>query len=460
MRWDFVLFFASVVMLFLGDWALYIGVAGLVLSVLHGTLKSVPTRRARKMVVAIGLVASAVAFVGLAAFYLRPSWFGLSPISTSTQSDERPIARLAELGWTVRPGAKEIVFEISNGSLPAMAESAKYFKQLSKPFRLHFQQVTNLDGLHFLAGVEGCTKIEINAGEFTDLSELRDFHNLPSLIVSQLPLNGSGTVDIAPLAKLTNLRELNLGSVKLRTIEPLSELKNLRSLYLRGTFITDVSAASAFSALESIDLTDTRVTDLSPLSHLQELSELGVGGAQLPGLPALRNLKKLKTLRVIEQGPIEFSPIAELTNLESVWIWGGRFPLNVLPIRNLTKLRYLALSGLGFGPLTQVTNIEVVGTLRQLQTLTLGQLQIGDLTFVESLNDLTEINLGDIPITSVAPLRGLKKLKKISLTSTMVVDISPFMELPALTDLTVGRTPARTDVLSELERRGVNVRSF
>jgi hypothetical protein len=38
-----------------------------------------------------------------------------------------------------------------------------------------------------------------------------------------------------------------------------------------------------------------------------------------------------------------------------------------------------------------------------------------------------------------------------------VADVSPLLDLPDLTELVILRTPARDDVLRELERRGVRV---
>jgi internalin A len=139
-----------------------------------------------------------------------------------------------------------------------------------------------------------------------------------------------------------------------------------------------------------------------------------------------------------------------------LWIWGPP-QLNVLPLHSLIKLRDLSLMGMGFGRLTAVTDIDALRDLKDLRKLTLGSLQIGDLTFVNSLKNLNEINIGDLPISSVEPLRGLTSLKRVSLSLTPVVDISPLLDLPALNSLTVIRTPARADVLTELERRGVKV---
>jgi len=155
------------------------------------------------------------------------------------------IARLAELGWTVKPAQSDILFEITSAALPPMQESATYFAQLNKPFRLHFQSVKSLDGLHYLADLPGCTNIEIGAGEFTDISELRDFTHLTKLMIGQVPLNGLGVVDPTPLSSLVNLQELVLGMTRIRDSTFLASLTKLERLYLGQTLITDISSISS-----------------------------------------------------------------------------------------------------------------------------------------------------------------------------------------------------------------------
>jgi Leucine-rich repeat (LRR) protein len=95
--------------------------------------------------------------------------------------------------------------------------------------------------------------------------------------------------------------------------------------------------------------------------------------------------------------------------------------------------------------------------MKDLKKLTLGEMQISDLTFMSNLGRLTEINVSTMPVSSVASLRGISSLQSISLFRTNVVDISPLLELPQLKKLSVQSSPARSDVLTELERRGVSV---
>ena len=374
-----------------------------------------------------------------------------------TQTSGSTVARLAELGWTVKPGRDDILFEIAGGSLPAMEESAIYFEQLNKPFRLHFQSVKNLDGLHHLAGIANCSSVEINAGEFTDVSELRGFSHLTKLVISQVPLNGVGVVDASALSSLVNLQELSLGMTRVRFANPLVSLKSLKSLYLGQTLISDLSPISELSLIEKLDIRDTRVADLSPLANFQNLTDLTVSGEQVPVLINLSHLPNLKRLVLIDQRPVDLVPVGTLASLESMFIWGlPQFDL--MPLRNLVKLQNLQLSGIAFGrPLSAVSSVETIGELKELKTLTIGQLQITNLNFAKDLTNLDELNLNQLPIIDIAPLRRLALLRKISFTDIPVVDISPLLDLPRLTDLSILRVPARADVLKELERRGTRI---
>jgi Leucine-rich repeat (LRR) protein len=384
--------------------------------------------------------------------------FGL--LAYMQRDSQTSIDRLAALGWTVKPSQDDILFEIWDRPLPPMQESANYLAQLDKPFRLHFQQVKSLEGLHYLANLSGCTSMEISAGEFTDVSELREFTHLTKLVISQVPLNGPGVVDPSPLGSLVNLQELVLGMTRIRTADFLSNLVKMKRLYLGRTLISDISSLAGLSAIEFLDLRETRITDLSPIGNAAYLSNLEIGAEQLPGLSALTQLPNLKRLSLIDQGVVDLSTVGSLKNLESFFVWGPSY-LNLLPLQGLTRLSNLQVSGLGpSGPNTQVDNAQAIGVLAELKILSLGYLKLSDVSFVQGLRNLTEIAIATMPITSVLPLRNLKTLRKVTLTDTPVVDISPLLDLPNLSELYLLRVPARADVLKELERRGVKVTNY
>jgi hypothetical protein len=379
--------------------------------------------------------------VGIACIAGAAGWY--RDISKDTASLSRDaVAHLSALGWSVKPQQDgSIQFEIANGPLPSIEQSVDYFKHLEKPFSLHFQSVTGLAGLHLLADIADCTKIEINAGEFTNISELSGFKHLTTLVISQLPLNGAGTVDVSIVGTMTSLHVLNLNAVRTRDIAALATLKQITSLNLGGTLISDISPLSNFPQLETLEIRDTRVTDLRPLASARALRELVISGTQLPGLAALKHLTSLKKLSIIEQKPIDLSPVSALPELEALWIWCGSAPVDLSALAELKNLRSLTITGGAF-VLTPTAHIEVISGMSKLQTLTLGYLQIADISFMSSLTNLTELNLNAVPVTSIAVLASLTSLHKIVFANTSIVDVSPLLGLPALTDLTVGRTPA------------------
>jgi hypothetical protein len=95
-----------------------------------------------------------------------------------------------------------------------------------------------------------------------------------------------------------------------------------------------------------------------------------------------------------------------------------------------------------------------LANLKSLETLTLGSLRLDSIDFVTGLASMTALNLNELPISSIEPVRSLQKLKSISLTSIPVVDITPLVALPSLEEVRLMRTPARSDAVSALERRG------
>ena len=121
------------------------------------------------------------------------------------------------------------------------------------------------------------------------------------------------------------------------------------------------------------------------------------------------------------------------------------------------KLTKLHINGDGFQHLSTVTGLDAVGELQNLTELRLFGLQMVDLAFVGDLRSLNAIYITNSPVTNISALSRLKALKSVSLTGTSVVDISPLLDLPELQTLGIPRTPARSDVITELERRGVKV---
>jgi internalin A len=133
---------------------------------------------------------------------------------------------------------------------------------------------------------------------------------------------------------------------------------------------------------------------------------LHVGGKQLHDLGKLSHIVNLTRLQIIEQSNVDLTPVGSLINLKSLFI-GVRPRMNLSMLKDLKNLEQLTLQGFGLESLTSVTDVDVIGSLRGLLTLTLAGVNIRDVAFVSQLTNLRELNLGLMPVTSIEPLRGL-----------------------------------------------------
>ena len=312
-------------------------------------------------------------------------------------AQESPIEKLSGLGWTVKPSSKEMEFEIASRPIPDMEASVRYFRQLRGPFRLHLQSVPQIVGLRFIAGVSNCQEIEINAGEFTDISDLGAITGLRRLILSQTPLSGLSTIDISPLAHLHNLQELNPFGSKVTDLTPIENLTQLRVLNLKDTPVRDLAPLARLTLMESLDVTGTEVTDLSPLGEMTNLWEVHVGGKQLHDLGKLSHIANLTRLQIFEQTNVDLTAVGTLIHLRSLFVWAHP-RMNMSTLMALKRLERLILVGIRDGSLSSVTDVDVIGSLRGLVTLSLGRVNIQDVAFVSQLTNLRELHLGMMPV--------------------------------------------------------------
>jgi hypothetical protein len=120
--------------------------------------------------------------------------------------------------------------------------------------------------------------------------------------------------DLAALARIPSILELNLGSVPLRDgdLASIAALKNLAVLHLENTPITDEGLAhlGRLEKLTYLNLFGTAVTDagLRNLAGLKHLKWLYLAGTKVTG-PGLSRLRQQLPNTLIESGA-EFAEIA------------------------------------------------------------------------------------------------------------------------------------------------------
>ena len=172
---------------------------------------------------------------------------------------------------------------------------------------------------------------------------------------------------------------------------------------------------------------DITIADAQAVTEL-ELSQMGVDKDQ-PYIHNLTALKYFTNLTYLGLGyavqnaddpmaPIDISPLAGLTKLESLQM-GGLVIDDLTAVANLKNLISLTVfngeQALDLAPLAGLTN---------LQALTLRNNKITDVSPLSGLSNLGYLDLEGNQITDVTPLAGLTGLSRLFLSGNPITDYS------------------------------------
>ena len=177
---------------------------------------------------------------------------------------------------------------------------------------------------------------------------------------------------------------------------------------------------------------DITIADAEAVTDL-DMQQQGVDPNQ-PYIHNLDALKYFKNLTYLGLGyavqnaddptaPIDLSPLAGMTKLESLQL-GGLVIDDLSVVANMPNLMSLTVFGgkrlIDIVPLAGATNLEAL-TLR-------GNL-ITDVTSLSGLTKLRYLDLQDNAITDVTPLTGLTSLNRLFLMNNPIDDYSPIREI-------------------------------
>ena len=220
------------------------------------------------------------------------------------------------------------------------------------------------------------------------------------------------TLDLTPLAELTNLRVLELTNYEITDLTPLAGLTQLDDLYLNR-----------------ITLEEAPAPDLTPLAGLTNLRTLWISGCFITDLTPLAGLTKLGLLTLHDNLIEDITPLAGLTSLSYLTLSRNSIE-DVTPLAGLTNLRTLNLDK------TLIDDIAPLAGLTKLWVLNLsGNWQIVDIAPLANMADLTTLTLSFNQGMDVSPLLELNKLRTLTLHFEANADVSPLVELNNLPHL-------------------------
>ena len=195
--------------------------------------------------------------------------------------------------------------------------------------------------------------------------------------------------------------------------------------------ITDLTPLARLTGLTSLDLGSTQVSDLTPLARLTALTTLNVNGTQVSDLTPLAGLTNLTRLELSGTQVSDLTPLAGLSALQSLDLGWCRRLSALTPLARLTGLTTLNLSG------TQVSDLTTLAGLTGLTILSLWHAAVSDVTPLGGLTGLRTLNLWNTRVSDLTPLAGLTGLTKLYLELTQVSDLTPLARLSRLQDLYV-----------------------
>ena len=179
----------------------------------------------------------------------------------------------------------------------------------------------------------------------------------------------------------------------------------------------DITVADALGVTEldmqmqGVDPDQPYIHNLDALRYFTNLTYLGLGYA-------VRNTDDTTA-------PIDISPLAGMTKLESLQL-GGLVIDDLSIVANMPNLKSLTVFG---GK--RLSDLSPLGGLTNLQALTLNNNAISDVTPLAGLTNLIYLDVQANQITDVSPLAGLTKLERLYVANNMIVDYSPLAEIRA-----------------------------
>lgn len=247
--------------------------------------------------------------------------------------------------------------------------------------------------------------------------------------LEELVINRNHIENVKPLKKLTKLHTLNLSF----------EVDEDRSYIEYSDYvITDITPLKNMKSLKKLHLSSNKIENFSALAELTQLEELYLRKNSLDKLPnEIKHLTKLKVLDVNSNSFKDVEPLKGLTSLEKLYI-GDTTVTDFSPLRNLTSLTELYMRNTN-------TELKDISFLEELDNLTILDITIGyratedkvDASPVNHLKNLEELIVIDSNIDNLEFISSLTNLKYAQILRSNLTSLKGVEDVQSLESLRV-----------------------
>jgi internalin A len=174
--------------------------------------------------------------------------------------------------------------------------------------------------LALLANLTSLQNLNVSETGVRNLAPLANLTSLRSLDVSYTQV-----IYLAPLAHLTSLQSLDVSETQVRDLAPLAHLTSLQTLDTSNTQVSDLAPLASLTSLQTLDTASTQVGDLAPLAHLIALQSLNISNTQVSNLAPLAPLASLQTLNATKTAVRSLAPLLDLIREGMPVKWSSRY---------------------------------------------------------------------------------------------------------------------------------------
>lgn len=212
-----------------------------------------------------------------------------------------------------------------------------------------------------------------------------------------------------------------------------------------------------FTSLKKLTIDGEKTIDnIDFLLEMKDIEELNLGDFNVNDWSGLLNCKKLKCFYGFNTNIEDLSVLSMLPNLESLTLQYTNIT-NISGIEKLQKLNYLFLS-------CDISDLTGLESCSELKNLYLFDKQVPNMEVLRYLNKLESLYVGINSSQSVyMELNSISYLSNLTNLSLINIDVSTcdaLLNCDNLQEITLSKGVVSTNVVTELEKRGISVNLY
>lgn len=292
------------------------------------------------------------------------------------------------------------------------------------------------DDLSIIAKLPNLKYLDISNNNISDLSALSGLKNVKYLSVATNPITNLKGVEA-----MTEMKLLHALDCQLTDINAVKGFAKLENVYLSGNKLTDISALSSATEVTYLDASDNGLTDASAVSGMTKLMTLALGDNNIVTAPDLSKLDRLGTLDLSDNNLEDASGLKDLNPT-----YPGMSDDDIEADKKVTKEEEKAVNTntltitLSDNYLTSIAlSAKKLGSLDLSDNkLTSGETAALQFTGCDKLSSLTLTD--NKTLTSLKGIETLKELATLTANKTGITEIPDLKELKKLTTVNLSNT--------------------